>query len=129
MTTPPRRARFQIHLSTAIVLMFAAGGLIWANTMVRGSQFHLTQYMRIYYISDDLGWPAHAFTHYFKSFSMFEFERAPEHRKTGVTHVHDRFEFHPKGIALNLFVLFTILFAAWLTCEWLIRRRAARKGA
>src|SRR5689334_11537731 len=31
MPLPPRRARFQIHLSTAIVLMFVAGGLIWAN--------------------------------------------------------------------------------------------------
>ncbi|HLX60717.1 MAG TPA: hypothetical protein VKX17_05490 [Planctomycetota bacterium] len=27
--------RFQIHLSTAIVLMFVAGGLIWANVRLR----------------------------------------------------------------------------------------------
>ncbi|HLX61319.1 MAG TPA: hypothetical protein VKX17_08570 [Planctomycetota bacterium] len=26
-----RRARFQFHLSTAVALMFAAGGLMWAN--------------------------------------------------------------------------------------------------
>ncbi|HLX59657.1 MAG TPA: hypothetical protein VKX17_00105 [Planctomycetota bacterium] len=31
MPEPPRRARFQIHLSTAIVMMFVAGGLMWAN--------------------------------------------------------------------------------------------------
>ncbi|HLX61109.1 MAG TPA: hypothetical protein VKX17_07480 [Planctomycetota bacterium] len=31
MPNPPRRARFQIHLSTAIVLMFVAGGLMWLN--------------------------------------------------------------------------------------------------
>ena len=31
MPPPPRHARFQIHLSTAIVLMFVAGGLMWAN--------------------------------------------------------------------------------------------------
>src|SRR5438477_160602 len=31
MTEPPPRNRFQIHLSTAIVMMFVAGGLIWAN--------------------------------------------------------------------------------------------------
>src|SRR5205085_59789 len=31
MTEPPPRKRFQIHLSTAIVMMFVAGGLIWAN--------------------------------------------------------------------------------------------------
>ena len=34
MREPPRRKRFQIHLSTAVVMMIAAGGLIWAN--VRG---------------------------------------------------------------------------------------------
>jgi hypothetical protein len=31
MTAPRPRRWFQIHLSTAVVLMFAAGGLIWAN--------------------------------------------------------------------------------------------------
>src|SRR6266404_3214218 len=31
MPPPPRRARFQIHLSTPIVLMFVAGALSWAN--------------------------------------------------------------------------------------------------
>jgi hypothetical protein len=32
MTNLPRR-RVQLHLSTALILMFAAGGLIWANTV------------------------------------------------------------------------------------------------
>src|SRR5436190_1900459 len=31
MPTPPPRKRFQIHLSTPIVMTFVAGGLIWAN--------------------------------------------------------------------------------------------------
>ena len=31
MTTKPRRAWFQLHLSTAIVMMFVAGGLIALN--------------------------------------------------------------------------------------------------
>ena len=31
MPNPPRRPFFQIHLSTAIVLMFTAGALVWAN--------------------------------------------------------------------------------------------------
>jgi len=30
-----RRAWFQFHLSTALAVMFAAGGLIWANTATR----------------------------------------------------------------------------------------------
>ena len=37
MTEPPRRKRFQIHLSTAMVMMFVAGGIIWAN--VRETRF------------------------------------------------------------------------------------------
>src|SRR5258707_1223606 len=32
MTEPPPRKRFQIHLSTAILMMFVAGGFIWLNT-------------------------------------------------------------------------------------------------
>ena len=37
MTEPPPRKffRFQIHLSTAIVMMFVAGALIWANVRER----------------------------------------------------------------------------------------------
>ena len=35
MTDKPRRAWFQLHLSTAIVLMFVAGGLLWANIRVQ----------------------------------------------------------------------------------------------
>ena len=31
MSDKPRRAWFQLHLSTAILLMFVAGGLVWAN--------------------------------------------------------------------------------------------------
>jgi hypothetical protein len=35
VSNAPRRNRFQFHLSTAIVLMFAAGVLMWANTRER----------------------------------------------------------------------------------------------
>ena len=35
MTDKPRRPWFQLHLSTAIVTMFVAGGMIWANVTER----------------------------------------------------------------------------------------------
>src|SRR5580765_4717151 len=35
MPEPPRRKRFQIHLSTAVVMMFVAGALVWANVLGR----------------------------------------------------------------------------------------------
>jgi len=31
VNTPTRRRWFQVHLSTCVVLMFVAGGVIWAN--------------------------------------------------------------------------------------------------
>src|SRR5204863_6185967 len=37
MPTPPPRKRFQIHLSTAIVMMFVAGGFTWANFVPKRS--------------------------------------------------------------------------------------------
>ena len=33
------------------------------------------------------------------------------------------------SVVVDIFVAFSILFAVWFLCEWLIRRRAARKGA
>ena len=60
---------------------------------------------------------------------MFDSEGAPQGHKREVTRVHDYFEFHSKGVALNVFVLLLILLTVWFLCEWLIRRRAARKGA
>jgi hypothetical protein len=32
--TPNRRRWFQLHLSTCVVLMFVAGGLVWANVRI-----------------------------------------------------------------------------------------------
>ena len=46
-----------------------------------------------------------------------------------MTDVHDRFKFYPRETSLNVVVLLIILLAVWLLCEWLIRRRAARKGS
>jgi len=36
MPEPPPRKRFQIHLSTAIVMMFVAGALMWAIIIPEG---------------------------------------------------------------------------------------------
>ena len=35
----------------------------------------------------------------------------------------------PTGVAINAITALTILATLWFLCEWLIRRRAARKGA
>ncbi len=52
MTNPPPRKRFQIHLSTAIVTMFVAGALIWANIIPQKRSGRLGEadwYIEIWY--------------------------------------------------------------------------------
>jgi hypothetical protein len=57
-----RRRFFQIHLSTAVVLMFVAGALVWANIVARpspesfGVETFWTQNGAQYY-----GWPLQAY--------------------------------------------------------------------
>jgi|SRR5579862_2975580 len=115
MPPPPRRARFQIHLSTAIVLMFVAGGLIWANVNGRriliGGPFIGTE--------QNYGWPC---------LITEPFTRYITERRDG-TWDESLPDISYSGVAVDLAVSVAILFAVWFTCEWLIRRRAARKGA
>jgi len=114
--TPPRRARFQIHLSTAIVLMFVAGGLIWAN--VRASWNYVRSFDNITWTNREFGCP---FTgvYYFEHINQDNPEYVESIRFYTPSYIQ---------IALNLIIAFLILFACWFICEWLIRRRAARKG-
>lgn len=113
----PRRKRFQIHLSTAIVLMFVAGGLIWANlTQVASSG---TIYGALNH--DKYGWP----------FTVIDYTSyTPNVYQAGTTPVAVySTKRYFKSIVINTAVAFVILFAMWFTCEWRIRRRAARNGA
>ena len=56
MSEAPRRKRFQIHLSTAVVMMIAAGVLIWANvTKSQGDSFEMLGFETHLY-----GWPFNA---------------------------------------------------------------------
>ena len=94
MNNPPPRKRFQIHLSTAIVMMFVAGALIWANMK---NEFSVAHY----------GWPVPAI--YSAGFN-------------GIT-INYRY------IAIDIVIAFNILYITRHFCEWVIRRRSARKGA
>lgn len=106
MSDKPKRAWFQIHLSTAIVLMFVAGGLMWANSTV-AMRF---RYERVY------GFPFPAiYSH-------------PMEIGDSIDSLHVQ----PAGIdwfclAGNIFVgLYLLRLTAFLS-EYIIRRRAARK--
>ena len=102
---PRKRPWFQIHLSTAVVLMVVAGGLVWANVALKS----------IYGIYDSYGWPFDAFY-------------ARSNRSGGYFGI--QIEGLHAGPALgNLIVTLAILTAVAVGCEWWVRRRGKARQA
>ena len=145
MPTPPPRKRFQIHLSTAIVMMFVAGGILWANLTSRldktfnverahfdGSFEDFKRHMQKGYhdwsIDPDTanfiesnGWPFTFFTitkSYIAANNDPNYDQIVEQRTRSYS-----------AACVDMFIAFAIIFVSWFLCEYLIRRRAARKGA
>jgi len=113
MPEPPRRGRFQVHLSTAVVMMFVAGVLVWINTMERTHDFG--EFPWNWHVSD-YGWPAPAL-------------HSKHLIREGTSKlISPKYEVIYGLAAVDVFLAAFILFAVWFLCEWLIRRRAARKG-
>ena len=110
MPTPPPRKRFQIHLSTAIVMMFVAGALMWANVNERASSDKVCS---LY------GFPFDANYVLLNEVDEVDGELVPVFRPYLVS----------IPLIENGLIALAILFAVWFLCEWLIRRRATRKGA
>jgi hypothetical protein len=106
MSDKPRRAWFQIHLSTAILMMFVAGGLMWANVVEDISYYWVQPY-----VGDPIrlelrkqGWPIR-FTEYY----LYDSQK-PNYWKCAA------------DFATALVILAAIAFV----CEYFIRRREAR---
>ncbi len=185
MTDPLPRKRFQIHLSTALVMSLVAGVLLWANTSgrhvesvgryeawvyskeaswdsrqfsgyelppltletVNGTESEFTAAGGLIWCGNRdtwFGWPRDAVCVSFTTTLPAEatIEVPKPHGKTsrdlkdaatwigfknylpGKTR-----QWQVAGIVTNAFVAAGILLATCFLCEWLIRRRAARKGA
>ena len=105
--TPPRKC-FQIHLSTAIVLMFDAGILIGANTFitVHVGERYISNGQHYTYYEHNRGFPMTLYS----SYSM-----------DGPIH------FSKTGIIINSLFVLIVLGLTWFLCEWWFRRRAPRK--
>jgi hypothetical protein len=110
MTDPPRRKRFQIHFSTAIVMTFVAGALLCVN-LSKGTL--TTNFHGEYAKYQTFGWPNPAPFYIIQHYGL----ESPK-----VVPFYFAYEMFP-----NVIVALATLFAAWLICEWLVRRRAARK--
>lgn len=116
-----RRPWFQIHLSTAIVLMMLTGAIVGANTSARcvlystgGSEGNGGCTTNSYFRGR--GWPLVCFLESVEptihEFEYCELLRRPE---------HPTYDF-----AVNALLSLTILVATACVCEWRIRRHARR---
>lgn len=100
--------RFQIHLSTAVLLTFVAGALIWANALPVNETSRLEH--MAFYSSDAYGWPwpALVYTHEIADGkSVYE----------GIDAVNKM------QLAGDVFVAIAILSAVWFVSEWWVQRR------
>ena len=97
-----RRPWFQVHLSTAIVLMFVAGGLLWANATPQVEYSGNTPWEITY------GWP-------------YIFHGEPGHIVANVP----RYTFFSNA-AIDFGITIVLLIASATVCELLLRRREAR---
>jgi hypothetical protein len=114
---PKKRTWFQIHLSTAIVMMFVAGGLIWVNLR--------EQWFDVLTLSNQpgaYGWPFPAV------YNDAIYPPAPE-KVWWSCSIDQTIYFVRYRLIWDAATAFILIASAWFLCEWLIRRRAARKDA
>ena len=128
MTDKPRSPWFQLHLSTATVLMFVAGGLLWANVRVtKASQ--LVHFRSVNGPGEEtIIWFSKGFPVSFDRWSptvsrdVLVLRGAP-----APTFTDELYENPYTWIAFDIVVSILILASVLAICEWLIRRREARK--
>ena len=96
-----KRRWFQIHLSTAVVLMFVAGGLMWANVAEHHYNPPLITPNGAAVFSGPRGWPI-----------VWDWNV-----------ISDMPRFNWGHLALNIVACLAILAAFACACEWRIRRR------
>ena len=119
---PKKRSWFQVHLSTAVVLMITAGVLMLAN--LRPPKIvDYDQFLTLSFYSS--GWP-------FRELNTFEQKGSPNLRE--LLEIEDlrqellslrntsRFSSLPTMLA-NVAVALAILTAVAMGCEWWVRRR------
>lgn len=108
------RFRFQFHLSTAVVMMLAAGVLLGLN--MQRWPHNVEGLAGIAYDGAELfdnGWPFVARAHCDFKGKLF-----------GVMGGDVWDQWHYAGLASDILVALSIIIAVGVLCEWLVRRRA-----
>lgn len=114
-TKPARKRRlFQVHLSTAIILMFAAGGIYWF-------EFYATT-QRIGVLRIQKGWPISFWDAGEESYSVDD-----GHRTSYRVRPLQGSGWQLNGVVIDLFCMVMFLTVITFACEWWIRRREMRK--
>jgi hypothetical protein len=105
------KLRFQIHLSTAIVVMFVAGELLWLNIRKLPDVYPLTEsfHYRIH------GWPF-VTNYWLLTLDSEEATLQPPNGYWDWPH-----------LVVNFFCALIILALVAFVCEWWIRHRHVRK--
>ncbi|MEI6231558.1 MAG: hypothetical protein WCT04_00795 [Planctomycetota bacterium] len=113
----PRPWRLQLHLSTAVILMFTAGGIIWANCV--GRQEDDIRYWdtapRISELQYGWPWPIIEIISYTPPVPA-----ALQNKSPAIDHFIT-------NVILNLIVALVILTVVWQVCEGWIRYRDGRR--
>lgn len=137
MPPPPPRKRFQVHLSTAIILMFAVGGFIWANVVptrathiyTYGANGVSSKFTQLRY-----GWPSVVIANTYYLNRPIEKLYSEDTLGNGL---YDGMQVRTEDIkpytsyyhaALNLLIALVALFITWFLCERWIDYRAARRN-
>lgn len=137
MPTPPRRNRFQIHLSTAILMMLTVGGLMFGNMRARletpieqvikdriekrGSFYtnadefmHVSDAVSTGYKNCNYGWPFDAISTY-QFISVFKNGAITKH--PGALRIY-----HTESAMLDALIVILVLGSMTIIGEWWIRR-------
>jgi len=121
----PKRKFWQVHLSTAVILMIEAAGLLWLN--VTHVEEKRTLHYPLYFEGSELtnvaalferqGWPI--------CYHQVFFQGTLHDRMNPDDRVSD--DWKALSLTIDAVICLVILLANGSICEWLIRRREGRK--
>ena len=134
---PQKRPWFQYHLSTAIILMFVASGLLWLNMRLNfaifrelGPQLDGQGRKRIgLEVGASLGWPL-KFCYYGNGMFVSEGhvrEEAAEQCREQLYDMMKNSDFSQEAMLNNIATALGILVVVASTCEYFIRRRDLKR--